>query len=90
MLKLFLVFIFFFISPGHSLEKKSWGGKTDKAGFVSIVHKVPENKTFILQGFIFLKENWRPVSVFWNKKKIWFDLGPKFKNLPYKIHLVVY
>ena len=90
MLKLFLILIFFSISPGYALEKKHWGGATDKMGSVSVVHTIPANKTFILQAFILLKENWRPVPVFWNKQKIWFDLGPEFRNLPYKINLVVY
>ncbi|MDH5719079.1 MAG: hypothetical protein OEZ13_00520 [Spirochaetia bacterium] len=70
-------------------ENKIWKGKLDDKGKAKIEYKISAEKTVFLQAFIFYKDNWRPVSVFWNDKEIWIDLGPAFKELEYRVHLLI-
>ncbi len=71
------------------MKSQKWEGKTDAQGRVSISIKVKEDKPFFLQGFIWFKESWRPVNIFWDTTKIWFDLGEKFKDTPYRVQLLI-
>ena len=87
---LILTTLFLVSIPVHSLEKKVWEGKTNQKGSVSIKYTISKNRVFILQGHIFTKKSWRPIPVFWDKERIWFDLGPRFKTFPYKINLILY
>ena len=84
---IFFLLLFIVISPTWSLDLKphKWEGTTNQQGAVMITFKISSQAIFFLQGYIFYKKNWRPTPIFWNKAKIWFDLGPSFKKIPYKI-----
>ena len=78
--------IFFFITP---IKGKTylWKGNLDQNGTVEISFSLPKEKAFFLEGYIYYKKNWRKIPIFWEEKKIWIDLGPPFKEIPYRIHL---
>lgn len=73
-------------SPVFARAQK-WQGNTDAMGQVQINISLSESNAFILQGWIKYKGYWRPIPVFWNNQKLWFDLGPEFKDTPYRIVL---
>ena len=75
-------------ASGVLWEAKRWEGKTNEKGSVSIAFRIPSEKIFSLQGYIFYKKAWRPINVFWNEDQIWFDLGAPFKGIPYKVFLI--
>ena len=87
---LFVGVCFLWIStPFYSHEIKSWKGNTNKRGEILIDYNLSEEQNFILQGYILFEKNWRPISVFYNKKQIWADLGTSFKNIKYKINIMM-
>ena len=75
-------------ASGVLWEAKKWEGQTNEKGSVSIAFRIPSEKIFSLQGYIFYKKAWRPINVFWNEDQIWFDLGAPFKGIPYKVFLI--
>ena len=90
MKKIILLLIYIFFLANHiNPETKVWTANTDINGKISIDFSIPDNKAFILQAYIFFQDNWRPIKIFWNKTKIWTDIGENFKNIPYKITLYI-
>ena len=71
-------------------EVKKWEGLTNENGKISIEYTLPQSEVFFLQSFIFVKDNWREIPIFWNDTTIWADLGTPFKSKKYRISLYIY
>lgn len=70
-----------------ALRIQKWQGNLDEKG--GFVIEIPAGEgDFIVQGFILLKENWREINIFYDEKRIWAQLGPSFKNLPYRVRML--
>lgn len=83
------LFISLFVGSLYAFESKLFLGNLDHKGKLSLSYELPLDKPFILQGFVFYKNSWRPFPVFYQEKLIWADLGPEFASLNYRIHLIL-
>jgi len=88
MKKIIITFVLIIsINSIYSIQLKKWVGKLNDKGKLEINFKIPIKKIFFLQAFFFYKENWRPIKIFFNEKVIWTDLGKKYKDYKYIVHL---
>ena len=67
----------------------NFSGKLNSKGSVKIPYSIDTKKVFFIQSFLFYLKNWRPVNAFFNDKHLWLDLGPEYKELPYRMHLLI-
>ncbi|MCS6984366.1 MAG: hypothetical protein NZM25_04435 [Leptospiraceae bacterium] len=85
-----LRFVLAFVLASYALlglEEKLFTGQLDSKGKLSIAYELPLDKAFWLQGYVYFKDSWRPFPLFFQKNLIWADLGPRFAEAPYRIHL---
>lgn len=84
-----VLLVFFLATYIHPAKLRLFEGKLDDKGKMRIEYNMPVDTAFFIQAFISYKDSWRPLRVFWNNKEIWADMGSAFRDLPYRVNLMI-
>ena len=82
------LFSFFLFSDFVFAKSQVVEGKLDAKGAYEKNMDFNANAPFIIQAFVFYREKWRPVTFFWKDTSIFIDLGPEFKELVLRVHIL--
>ncbi|MCB1146871.1 MAG: hypothetical protein KDK41_08965 [Leptospiraceae bacterium] len=84
----FLAVVFLILTAKNVFSvSRNFSGTLDASGKTEVRYTVSTDSTVFLQGWVLYRELWRPVPVFWSGNLIIIDLGPNYKDIPYKLSL---